>query len=330
MLTHALCLCVLILFVSLGKFCSALLPPLGHNGVQQEFTPKAMILATRRTGTRLFPHQSTRSTRTRIRLHMVKSTATPSSSNSWVKGFFNHPSAAEVGIQTAQLLLDSKRQTQVKQQLKQDFPLVPGAVIDACLDLTSQAFSTIAPKKLQLALQPGGMVKVRPELQSAIVDSALKQQMIQAFPLLNREDKAKLLESVVGVTLDYLLQDAQALLEAPEIRLEALELQLKQVKQRMGFARLFKYRLTQNPGKVAGIMLAFIGMVGLYQQRHTPFVQGVATVTYSVVCKTATIVGQVATIAKRAIQGIHVKLGGILGCRGFSKVKRSQMKRFRK
>jgi hypothetical protein len=177
----------------------------------------------------------------------------------------------EVGIQTAQLLLDPRRRQKLKDQMQQKFPLVPDAVLDSSIDITAQAFTKVAPEKLKIALRPGGMDKVRPELERVIVRVVLDQPAIQSIPVLNSKDKKKLVEAVVTMALDNILKNAQEVLAAPEVRLEALEAQVREVKAMMGPWRLFLYRLRHvNPQSVVAFLTLSVASIVMYQQRNLP------------------------------------------------------------
>jgi hypothetical protein len=147
-------------------------------------------------------------------------------------------SQMETGIQIAQLLLDKRQQATLKQDLKRQYPLIPGDIINVCLDMTADVFSTIAPKEFKDALRPGGMEKLRPEIRNAIVSNMMQQQAIRDIPVLKDHDKQKLLLGVVDLALDVLLQDAQEVLAAPEDRLDALQVQHRQIHKLMGPQRL--------------------------------------------------------------------------------------------
>ncbi|CAB9518991.1 expressed unknown protein [Seminavis robusta] len=178
----------------------------------------------------------------------------------------------EVGIQTAQLLMDSRRRERLKKNMKVQFPMVSDAVIDSCIDITAHAFTQVAPEQLQIALRPGGMDRVRPDLEQVIVSFALEQSVVQKIPVLDAESKRKLVEALVGMALDYVLKDAEEVLTAPEVRLEALEEQIREVHAMMGRRQLFLYRVRHNAKEiVTGIVISLAALV-IYQQRQVPMV----------------------------------------------------------
>lgn len=183
------------------------------------------------------------------------------------------PGGMEVGIQTAQLLLDDRRKSQLRKQLKTHYPLVPDAVLESCIDVTAQAFTRVAPTKLQIALQPGGMEQVRPELEQVIVDFTLSQLSgLPKIPILDSADKRRLVEYMVHMALDHVLKDAQEVLSSPEVRLEALEVKMREVKAMMGPWRLFWYRVRHNTKEIAIAGFLSIAAVVLYQERNLPLI----------------------------------------------------------
>lgn len=185
----------------------------------------------------------------------------------------------EVGIQTAQLLMDAQRRDELRKQLKQKFPLVPESLLDAGIDITAQAFTEVAPGKLKAALRPGGMDQMRPEIEQVIVDYALEQPIVKNSPILDKKDRRNVLVAIVDMALDYVLKDAQEVLAAPEVRLEELEEKVKAIKRQMGTRRLIWYRIRHNS---KGIALAFVVSAAamlLYQQRSAPIVAKVLKTT---------------------------------------------------
>lgn len=190
----------------------------------------------------------------------------------------------EVGIKTAQLLMDPQRRDQLKKQMQERYPLIPDAVVVSCIDVTAAAFTRVAPEKLQTALRPGGMARVRPQLEGALVDVALRSGIVRNVPLLDGNDKRNLVEFLVGAALDRVLEDAQDVLAAPEARLEALEEQVKEVQRMMGPARLFWYRARHRTREIsAAVALSTIGF-WVYHQRSAPMVaKGVSILSSAMV-----------------------------------------------
>lgn len=191
--------------------------------------------------------------------------------------FFNDDkrNGMELGVQTAQLLLDKNRQAALKRELKTKFPMVPTNVMDGTIDVVAKSFATVAPSELRQALQPGGMAKMRPTIQKKMVQSLMTQSIIRDIPLLEKADKRKVCEAVVDLALDYALKDAQELLAAPEVRLEALNVKRQEIQKQMGWKKLIIYRIRHNPRKVA--LAVIVSAFFLYQQRKVPVLLAIMT-----------------------------------------------------
>ena len=178
----------------------------------------------------------------------------------------NRKSEIELGIQAAQLLLDNRRHDILKKKLSARYPIVPGPVLDTAIRLVANGFSTLAPAQLKLALKPGGMEQIRPQIERAIVSAVLDQPSVQSFALLNRDEKRRLLETLVDMCLDQILEDADWILSAPEVRLEELEDQVEEVKREMGLWRLLHYRVRRNPVRYSAIVFFSSFCLLAYQQ----------------------------------------------------------------
>jgi hypothetical protein len=190
-----------------------------------------------------------------------------------------------IGIQTAQLLLDKRRHDELRQNMKVDYPLVPDSVLDICIDITAKAFTTVAPEKIREALQPGRMEQAQPALKKALVRAALDQKVIRNMPVLTSKDKEALLGNVVDLALRFVLRDAKAALAVPEVRLQALEEQVRNVKAQMGPLRLARYRLRTNPLQVAAPILLALSVVFAFAQRDDPTVVAVTAIARRVFSK---------------------------------------------
>jgi hypothetical protein len=184
-----------------------------------------------------------------------------------------HKNGMALGVQMAQLLLDTKRQATLKQDLKIKFPMIPAGVMESTIDKVAQSFATIAPSELRQALQPGGMAKMRPTIQRQMVNSLLKQTVIRDLPFLTKSDKQKLCETVVDLALDYVLKDAQELLASPEVRLAALNVKKHEIYKQMGWKKVTMYRIRHNPLTVA--LTVVVSAFLLYQQRKVPVVAAI-------------------------------------------------------
>ena len=128
-----------------------------------------------------------------------------------------------------------------------------------------------SPRQIEAsALKPGGMEKVRPDIERSIVNVAMEQKVVHDVPILNDADKRTMLEAIVDLALDSILDDAEEILAAPEVRLQALEEEMREVKQLMGPWRLLRYRIRNNPLPVS-IALA-LSATAIYIKRDDPLV----------------------------------------------------------
>jgi len=184
----------------------------------------------------------------------------------------NHPTPTGTGRRTSQpkppatttvlnsmmILSDKKRQSHFKNAMNEEFPWIPPAILDVCLSVLSESFASVAPKDLKTALQPGNFdTKIRPKIEQKVVTSLQKQSMIQSLPL-STNDKNKLLEYLVSMSLDYMLQDAQEALAAPTIKLQMLEREKKEIIKFMSFPQIVWYRLRYFPIQSFSLIV-FIG-----------------------------------------------------------------------
>jgi hypothetical protein len=190
--------------------------------------------------------------------------------DSWRKQS-NHKNsnAVESGIEAALLLSDEKRQAVWKSDMKKQFPLIPAVFVDSFLDSMAGAFSVVTPSQLKKALRPGGLEKVRPQMEASIVKSLRDQRLMSNLPLPTSE-KDKILERLVSMSLDLLLQDAKEILAEPNERLQALEERRRQVVRYMTKRKLLWYEIRYHPIRTAFLssltaMLAYL----LYKEVRT-------------------------------------------------------------
>jgi len=113
---------------------------------------------------------------------------------------------------------------------------------------------------------------VRPQIEQVIVSFCMEQSAIQNIPFLDDESKRRLVQALVGMALDNVLKDAEKILASPEIRLEALLEQAREVEAMMGPRRLLWYRIRHNPRKILGSLLVSMTVILMYQLRHVPVV----------------------------------------------------------
>jgi len=224
------------------------------------------------------PHRflvSTKSIATFTILNAAKKKKSPPSSSDLLNSFGvmfgkKNKSSMESGIETALLLIDKKRQKQWKEDMEKEFPFIPATALDICLDCLTDAFSSIAPTQLKSALRPGGLEKVRPELEETIVDTMEKYYMIKNIPL-KPSAKTELLQYLVNLGLDYALKDVEKALADPVERLQALEIQKREITRYMTRKQLLWYRIRYRPLQTAAILsgTALAGYSCFRECRHT-------------------------------------------------------------
>lgn len=187
------------------------------------------------------------------------------------------PSSMESSIEAALILTDKKRQVEWKNDMRQQFPLVPAFAIDACIDSLSDAFASVAPAQVKAALRPGGLEKVRPGLEATIVSKLENQTVMKSIPL-KTGDKRQFLHYLVNMSLDYVLKDAELLLAKPAVKLQALEVQKQNIRKLMTFRQLAWYQIQYAPVQTALLVFSSIYIVcSLYQQtKHTWIVSSAA------------------------------------------------------
>merc|ERR1719293_22519 len=132
--------------------------------------------------------------------------------------------------------------------MRKEFPLIPASVVDSCLNSLTEGFSIVAPSQLKKALKPGGLEKVKPQLEAVIVRN-LQQQPMVAKITLPLSEKKKLLRYLVGLALDYMLEDVGELLKAPQERLLMLERQEREIKRYMNRRQLLWYQMRHHPNR---------------------------------------------------------------------------------
>jgi len=154
----------------------------------------------------------------------------------------------ELGIQTAQALMNEKKHDELRQKLQKQYPLIPPSVLDAAIDVIASGFQQVAPDSLKKALTPGGMEDFRPVIRKSILDVAKTQKVIKDIPILSQKEKMQLVEYLVDLALDQVIGDADYILSAPEVRLEALEAEIRQIKStEMTRKQRILYRYRQQP-----------------------------------------------------------------------------------
>jgi hypothetical protein len=193
-------------------------------------------------------------------------------------------SIIESGTEAALLLGDKKRQDIFKKDVNKQFPMIPPAVLDVCMDALSASFQNVAPVDLKKALKPGGMDKVRSRIEATVVQTLKKQQVINNIPLSN-QDKTELLEYIVGLSMDHLLKDVEVALMAPALKLQTLEREQYEVRKYMTRRQLIWYRLRYFPASSIGFALLIVWTSYLtYHQFKDTFLLSSITSAITQIC----------------------------------------------
>lgn len=227
------------------------------------------------------------------------------------------PNTMVSGIEAALMLTDKKRQEDWKNEMRQQFPIIPSVVFDICIDSLSEGFASMAPAQLKEALRPGGLEKVRPGLENTIVINLEQQQVMKSIPL-KASDKRQLLQYLVTKSLDYMLKDAELLLAEPAVKLQVLETQKQNIQRYMTFWQLSWYRIRHYPVQMTLLgLLSIYASYSLYQQtRHTwvianivGFLGSISSQLHLLVIKVCKFLGLGTTkaIKKKSIRRLVVK-----------------------
>jgi len=164
-------------------------------------------------------------------------------------------SSVELGIQTAQALMNDKKRGQLKDRLQQKFPLVPAGFLDAIIDAVAAGFTRVAPTTLKRALTPGGMEQVRPVLKQSMVDAVRDQRAFRDLPVLSEKDKIRLMEVAIDLALDQALRESEWILSTPQVRLEALQDEIREIlTTELTWTQRAWYRYRRHPRRYALIV----------------------------------------------------------------------------
>ena len=161
---------------------------------------------------------------------------------------------ADNALRATQICLDTRSRKLFKEQVKERYPLIPDAALDAGLDWCAKGFKEVAPARLQAALVPGGLEKSKPALirdlsralTTEMSTNAQRSPGMAALALLPEKERTKLTEALVGAVVDALIANSPEVLKLPEERLFALEQQVRLVKREMGWWRCTWYRIRRG------------------------------------------------------------------------------------
>lgn len=149
-------------------------------------------------------------------------------------------------VETALALGNKKRRAQWTREASRSFSWIPPTMLSTCIDGLASAFAAVAPKDLKDALKPGGLEKVRSKIETVVVRDLKAQPIIKSLPM-PRDDKNKLVEYLVDLSLDFFLKDLESTLAAPSVKLAALDRERHEIMQYMSFREMLWYRLKYKP-----------------------------------------------------------------------------------
>lgn len=205
--------------------------------------------------------------------------------------------AVQSGIDGALILTDARRRNEFKKDLKKQFPWMPSAFVDSCIDLLSDSFSNVAPADLKKALKPGGLETVRPKLENEVVTSLRNQPVLQNLPL-SEKDKSAFLTYMVSMSLDFLFKDVQETLQAPSLKLSTMDRQMREIQKYMTIRQHMWYRIRYRPLQTTSLGLLCVWTIYLsYQQyKHTVLVSCLTGICLKAVTTAKTLCGTITNV----------------------------------
>jgi len=181
--------------------------------------------------------------------------------------------AIQAGVETALVLGNKQRRSQWTKEVSKKFSWIPPKMLSSCVESLSAAFVAIAPKDLQRALKPGGLEKVRSEIKTSFIRNLEAEPVIRQLPI-QKENKIKLVEYLVDVSLDFFLKDLELALVAPSVKLQVLDQERREILQCMTSRQRVWYRLRYQPKSSISLGILSLWTIGitfvfLQQNRNT-------------------------------------------------------------
>ena len=187
-------------------------------------------------------------------------------------------------VETALVLGNKQRRDEWIKEAGTKFGWIPPETLSACADGLASAFCAVAPKDLKNALKPGGLESVRSKIGSKVVRNLKEQPIVQSLPL-PKDDKNKLVEYLVDLSLDFFLKDLEETLAAPSTKLAALDREKREILQYMSLREIFWYNLKYKPRSTLGWGLFSLWSVGVtvwfVQQNRSSILMGMQQITAS-------------------------------------------------
>ena len=165
-------------------------------------------------------------------------------------------------VETALVLGNKQRRDQWIKEASMNFGWIPPKVLSSCIDGLASAFCAVAPRDLKDALKPGGLESVRAKIATKMVRNLKEQPIVKNLPL-PRDDKNKLVEYLVDLSLDFFLRDLEQTLAAPSTKLAALDREKREILQYMTIREIVWYNLKYRPKSTIGWGLFSLWSVGI-------------------------------------------------------------------
>lgn len=187
-------------------------------------------------------------------------------------------------VETALVLGNKQRRDQWIKEASMKFWWIPPKTLSACTDGLASAFCAVAPKDLKNALRPGGLESFRSKIGSKVVRNLKEQAIVKSLPL-PKDDKNKLVEYLVDLSLDFFLRDLEETLATPSAKLAALDREKSEILQYMSLRDIVWYNLKYKPRSTLGWGLFSLWSVGVtvwfVQQNRSSLLIGIQQITAS-------------------------------------------------
>ena len=177
----------------------------------------------------------------------------------------------EAGVGTVLVLGNKQRRSEWTKAVSKNFSWIPPKMLSRCIDGLASAFVAVAPKDLQKALQPGGLEKVRLNIEADFVRNLKAQPIIRQLPM-PKDDKNKLVSYLVDLSLDFFLKDLESALAAPSVKLRVLDQERREILRYMSVRQFAWYRLRHEPKSTIAFGLLSLWAMGFtllyFRQNH--------------------------------------------------------------
>ncbi len=187
-------------------------------------------------------------------------------------------------VETALVLGNKQRRDQWIKEASMKFWWIPPKTLATCTDGLASAFCAVAPKDLKNALKPGGLESFRSKIGSKVVRNLKEQAIVKSLPL-PKDDKNKLVEYLVDLSLEFFLRDLEETLATPSAKLAALDREKREIQQYMSLRDIVWYNVKYKPRSTLGWGLFSLWSVGVtvwfVQQNRSSILIGIQQITAS-------------------------------------------------